>query len=119
LYFNIRALSLNIKPKEYFMLRHIVMWKLKEAANGKSKAENAVELKARLTALKDKINELKRIEVGIHIQPQPANNWDVALVTDFANAAALDVYQQHPAHQEVVGFVKQIVETRSAVDYEV
>jgi len=101
------------------MVRHIVMWKLKESANGNSKAENARLLKEKLEALEDQIKEVEFLEVGIHYQPQPAANWDVVLATDFDSAAALEAYQKHPAHQEVVVFVKQIAETRGAVDYEV
>ncbi|MDI6031580.1 Dabb family protein [Flavobacterium sp. LB2P84] len=34
------------------MIHHIVMWKLKDFAEGKSKAENAIILKERLEGLK-------------------------------------------------------------------
>ena len=35
------------------------------------------------------------------------------------DAAGLDAYQVHPAHQEVVGYVRSVAGGRSAVDFEV
>ncbi|GAA4342647.1 hypothetical protein GCM10023087_02230 [Microbacterium rhizosphaerae] len=45
-------------------------------------------------------------------------NWDVALVADFEDAQALDAYQTHPVHQEVVAYVRSVVSDRVAVDFE-
>ena len=44
------------------MVRHTVMWKLKE----ENKTENAMGIKNRLEALVDKISEIKSLEVGIN-----------------------------------------------------
>ena len=43
------------------MIKHIVIWKLKDMAAGKTKAENAVLLKERLESLKDKIQEVNHL----------------------------------------------------------
>ncbi|WP_045517636.1 Dabb family protein, partial [Clostridium sporogenes] len=49
------------------MIKHIVMWKLKEFAEGKSKLENANKIKMSLEDLQNKIDALKLIEVGVNI----------------------------------------------------
>ncbi|KRU28380.1 stress responsive A/B barrel domain-containing protein [Clostridium sporogenes] len=49
------------------MIKHIVMWKLKEFAEGKSKLENANIIKINLEDLKHRIDEVKLIEVGVNI----------------------------------------------------
>ena len=46
-------------------------------------------------------------------------NGDVALVADFDDVAGLDAYQVHPAHQEVAAYVRSVVSSRIAVDFEV
>ena len=51
------------------MVRHIVMFKLKEFASPIEKQAKLDEIKARLEALKDKIEVLKRIEVKFNWLP--------------------------------------------------
>ena len=49
------------------MIKHIVMWKLKDEAEGNSKDENAKIIKNSLEDLKGKINEIVDIEVVIDV----------------------------------------------------
>jgi hypothetical protein len=100
------------------MIKHIVLWKLKEEAEGRSKKENAFELKNRLEALKDKISGILELEVGLPLETGETV-LDVALYSAFKDKAALAAYQVHPEHQKVASFVKQIVAERRVVDYEV
>ncbi len=100
------------------MLKHIVMWKLKEEAEGQLKKANAGELKIRLEALKEKIPEIQELEVGLQMEPSEAA-YDVVLVSIFQNQEGLGNYQKHPEHQKVVEFVKKIIMDRKVVDYEV
>ena len=53
------------------MLKHIVVWKLKDFAEGASKDENAHKMKALLEGLKKKIKVIKTLEVGININGYP------------------------------------------------
>lgn len=48
------------------MLKHIVMWKLKEFAEGKTKAENALIMKESLERLVGIVPEIKSLQVGIN-----------------------------------------------------
>ena len=49
------------------MIKHIVMWKLKESAEGRTKQENAWMIKQELEQLKGTIREIVSLEVGINI----------------------------------------------------
>lgn len=100
------------------MVKHIVMWKLKEEAQGADKVKNAALIKSRLEALKPEISEIAEIEVGIGLN-EPGSSWDVVLYSVFNTQADLDGYQAHPRHLEVGGFIKSVVEARQAVDYKI
>jgi hypothetical protein len=99
------------------MVKHIVVWTLREEFEGRNKKEIAKELKSKLENLKGLIKEIKHLEVGIN-GAFPEKNADIVLISEFENFAALDVYIGHPEHVKVGGFVKQVVLTRSSVDYE-
>ncbi len=100
------------------MIKHIVMWRLKEFANGVNKEENARKLKSHLESLKSKIKEIKRIEVGINIKSSDAAS-DVVLYSEFDSMDDLEAYQRHPEHMKVVDFVNKVRLERRVVDYKV
>lgn len=100
------------------MVRHIVMWKLRDGALGKGRLELAQELKTRLEALVPLIPQIKRLEVGLNFSPRDVAR-DIVLDSDFADRAGLETYAAHPEHQKVVAFVKEVVEETRVVDYEV
>lgn len=100
------------------MVKHIVFWKLKDEANGNDKAANARLIKEKLEDLNGKIEGLVKVEVGINFLNSPAN-YDVALYSEVASKEALDFYQNHPLHQAVLPFVREVVSGRIAVDYEI
>ncbi len=96
-------------------IRHIVLWKL-AADDADTRALHAEQIEQRLLALRGVIDEIEHLEIGRNVA-YPQANWDVALVSQFADAEALERYQVHPAHQEVVGFVRSVVAERACVDY--
>ncbi len=98
------------------MLKHIVMWKLKENAEGNSKNENALVMKEKLESLKGIIPEIGMIEVGINAIPSDAA-YDVSLYCEFRDEEAFKTYQVHPEHLKVAEFVGKINEHRVVVDY--
>lgn len=101
------------------MIRHIVMWKLKEYAEGANKTENAKELKSKLLALQETIRELKLAEVGININATDAA-YDVVLYSEFESLEALQAYQNHPEHKKLVTeFLDKVRIDKKVVDYEV
>jgi len=104
--------------KKDSMVKHIVMWKLHEFADGHTKAENALRIKKALEALKDKIGAIASLEVGInHTSRECA--YDVVLYSEFNSFDDLDAYQNHEAHIALKGFLKDLRAGRVFVDYEV
>lgn len=97
------------------MIRHIVMWNLKDEAEGAVKKENGRKIKEKLEALNGVIPELIFAEVGINFNP---NGYDLCLFSQFADKAALDVYQNHPEHVAVKEFINKVVAERVVCDYE-
>ena len=100
------------------MLTHIVMWRLKDHAEGNDKMTNAQLMKSKLETLRGQIDGVLAIEVGIDFSATEASA-DVVLYSEFTDRAALAAYQAHPAHQAVVAFIKEVVSARHLVDYEI
>jgi hypothetical protein len=98
------------------MITHIVMWKLKENAEGGSKIENMVKLRNILEALPAVIDGILKFEIGINFNP---DGYDIVLYSVFERLDTLDAYQIHPEHLKVRAFVKNVTEGRSIVDYEI
>ncbi|MAL17829.1 MAG: stress responsive protein [Balneola sp.] len=100
------------------MIKHVVMWKLKDVAEGKTKAENAEVMKELLEDLPNKIEELSSAEVGINIlEGNEDAICDVVLTTECDSKEDLKAYGVHPDHQKVVEFIKKVVMERRVVDY--
>jgi hypothetical protein len=101
------------------MIKHIVFFGLADAAEGKSKAENALIIKSELENLIHLIPQIKKIEVGINLPNAPKTNYDIALYSEFETMEDVDIYQEHPEHKRVAGYIGKVRTTRAAVDYEV
>ncbi len=99
------------------MVKHIVFWKLKEEANGMSKAENAAAIKQKLENLNGKIEGCIKLEVGFDFL-HSAESVDVVLYSEFESKEALDFYANHPLHKAVMPFIAEARSERRVVDYE-
>lgn len=99
------------------MIKHIVMWRLKEFAHGNGKATNAQLIKDMLEALNGKIPGMLKLEVGIDYAKTESSG-DIALYSEFVSREALDAYQLHPAHKAVMPFIAEARSERRVVDYE-
>lgn len=100
------------------MIKHIVMWDIKEDVEGRSKMENIKLVKEKIEGLKDLIEEIVSLEVGINIVEGDQAR-DLVLYAEFKSLKDLDIYQKHPAHLEVIKFTKGFLVNRVVVDYEV
>jgi hypothetical protein len=98
------------------MIKHIVLFRFKDFAEGANKSENIKSLKSRLEVLEDIIDEIKFFEVGINFDNSDAA-YDLALCSEFESKEDLYSYQKHPEHVKVVDFVKKVCENRVIVDY--
>ena len=96
------------------MVTHIVMWKLKEEANGEKKDAIAKNIKSMLEALPEKISEIQSMEVGIN---ENGGEYDAVLISKFASYDDLKAYDVHPEHQIVRTYIKGAALSRAAVDY--
>ena len=99
------------------MIKHIVMWQLKEHAEGADKATNARKMKVLLDACANIVPGITRFEVAI-AQPGYECTYDVVLYSEFASMAALDAYQNHPQHIALKPFVGAVRSARQCMDYE-
>lgn len=99
------------------MFVHVVMWNLKENYTNMDKATIANEIKNKLLQLKNEISEIRFMEVGINAHFHEKNH-DIILITKFENLQAMQAYANHPKHQKVVAFIKEVITDRAAVDYE-
>ncbi|MDP0501240.1 MAG: Dabb family protein [Verrucomicrobiota bacterium JB022] len=99
------------------MLKHIVFFRFQPEAEGRDAAGNALEVKRQLESLPAKIAEIRALEVGVDMI-RSERSWDLALYSAFDDLEAMKRYQVHPAHQEVIGFIKKVASSIAAVDYE-
>jgi len=97
------------------MINHIVLFKLKDFPK-EEKAKAVKELKTLLEGLKEKIDEVKYLEVGTNYELD-AKSYDIALISHFSSLEDLDTYRVHPEHLKVVERIKETTSERAAVDY--
>jgi hypothetical protein len=99
------------------MIKHIVMWKLKDSAHGNDRQTNAALIKEKLEGLRGRIPGLSAIEVGIDFS-RSGSSCDVVLYTEFVDRQALEDYQANAEHQELKPFIGEASSDRWLVDYE-
>ena len=96
------------------MIKHIILWKLKEEFNNDN-VKN--DIKNGLEGLKDIIPGL--VEIKVQIEKLSSSNVDVMLYSVFENEEALKNYAVHPAHVEVADTkVRPFTESRACFDFE-
>ncbi|MBC7452861.1 MAG: Dabb family protein [Massilia sp.] len=98
------------------MIKHIVMWKLKDFAEGADRATNAALMKNRLDACAALVPGTLKFEVVL-AQPGLEATYDIVLYSEFVSKAALDAYAEHPTHVAVKPFVAAVRESRQCMDY--
>jgi len=97
-------------------IRHVVTWKL-AAEDERARTEDATEIARLLESLVGTVTEILSLQVGANVA-YPESNWDVVLIADYEDVAALERYQVHPAHKEVAARIRQLVTERACVDFE-
>lgn len=100
------------------MIKHIVMWQLKDVAEGAGKAANALKMKQLLDGCADIVPGILKFETAIAV-PGLEATYDVVLYSEFESKAALDAYQEHPKHVAVKPFIGAVRQARQCMDYEV
>ncbi len=100
------------------MIKHIVMWTLKDHAEGADKATNLAKMRALLEGCRSLVPGMGVFEVGV-ARPGFEATYDIVLYSEFENAAALDAYQHHPQHVAIKPFIGAVRAERQCMDYEV
>lgn len=96
------------------MVKHIILWKLKEENNT---AEIKNGIKQNLEGLLGKIDGL--IEIKAQTECLESSNVDVMLYSVFETEEALKNYAVHPEHVKVADtFVRPYTAIRSCIDFE-
>ena len=99
------------------MVKHIILWKLKDEFSAAEKETIKAGIKAGLEGLKGIIPGLEEIEVKT--SGLASSNADVMLDSTFADEAALKNYAVHPAHVEVADTkVRPFTAQRLCLDFE-
>jgi len=99
------------------MINHVVLFKLKNYPSESEKQNVIGTIEDGLLGLKDKITELKHIEVGINYELN-AKSYDICLISHFENIQQLDAYRIHPEHVKIAELIGQHAVERAAVDFE-
>ncbi len=98
-----------------YMVKHIILWKLKEEHNN---AEIKKSIKEGLEGLFGKIPGL--LEIKVQTEKLESSNVDVMLWSVFENEEALKGYSVHPEHVKVADSkVRPFTQTRACIDFEV
>ena len=94
------------------MVKHIVMWKIKDTDDKQQNIDRMINM---LTSLVGKINGLVSMEMGHNFNN--SSEYDVVLYATFKNVNALKYYQNHPEHVKCKEFISGIQTGRVAADY--
>ncbi|MEG1188309.1 MAG: Dabb family protein [Bacteroidales bacterium] len=98
------------------MVKHIVLFKLGPFATAEERLTSLANIKQALLNLKGKVEVLKAIEVGIN--SNPAEQFDLSLITEFDSMEHLAEYAQHPDHVAVAkNLIGPLKQDRACVDY--
>ena len=100
------------------MVKHVILWQLKDELTAEEKAIIKKEMKESLEALVEKIPGL--VELKIQTEYLASSNAEVMLDSTFEDEAALKGYATHPEHVAVAdGKVRPYTKARFCMDYEV
>ena len=100
------------------MVKHIIIWTLKDTFSIEEKKNIKRAAKENLEALVGKIDGL--IDLKLEIDFLPTSNGEMMLDSTFESFDALKAYAIHSAHQAVANeFVRPYTSARSCVDFEI
>ena len=100
------------------MVKHVIIWTLKDEYSDSEKAAIKAEIKEGLEGLKGKIDGL--LEIRVITEGLSSSNTDLMLDSLFENEEALKGYAVHPDHVAVAtGKVRPHAKIRSCLDFEV
>lgn len=100
------------------MVKHVILWQLKDELSAEEKNNVKKGIKEGLEGLAGKIPGL--LEIKVQIDGLASSNADVMLDSSFTDEEALKGYAVHSDHVAVAdGKVRPYTKTRACLDYEV
>jgi hypothetical protein len=97
------------------MIRHIVLFKMKEGLG----PDDAKKLAAALFALKAKTDgHMVECETALDVV-HAGNSYDVVLNSAFKDLDELGKYQVHPEHKKVLELIKEVCASTGKIDYQI
>ena len=101
------------------MVKHIILWRLREDLTPEEKERVKQDIKAGLEGLAGRIPGLLDIQVNVDGR-LASSNADVMLDSTFTDEAALKAYAVHPEHVAVAdGKVRPFTSLSTCLDYEI
>ena len=97
------------------MVKHIVLFKLRDDVPVEEKLVVMNSFKEAIEALPAKISVIRKIEVGLNMNP--GETWNIALYSEFDTLEDVKYYATHPDHVAATQIIKDIKEGRACVDY--
>ncbi len=98
------------------MVKHIILWTLKDEYSPEEKAAIKAGIKEGLEGLAGKIPGMTDIRVNIN--GLPSSTADLMLDSTFVDEASLKAYSTHPAHVAVADSkVRPYTKVRSCLDF--
>ena len=98
------------------MVKHIVLFRLREDVPAEKRLEAMRSFKAAIEALPERIEVIRKVEVGLNMNPSEA--WHIALYSEFDTLDDVKFYATHPDHVAAGKLLAEVKENRACVDYE-
>ena len=98
------------------MVKHIVLFKLKDDVPAEEKLAVMTKFKEAIEALPAKISVIRKVEVGLNINPGETLN--MGLFSEFDSLEDVRYYATHPEHVAAGKILAETKESRACVDYE-
>lgn len=98
------------------MVKHIVLFKLKDEIPAEEKQAVMTGFKEAIEALPAKISVIRKVEIGLNMNP--GESWNIALYSEFDTLEDVKFYATHPDHVAAGKIIAEAKESRACVDYE-
>lgn len=100
------------------MVKHMILWQLKDSLSEQEKADVSARIKAGLEGLKGKVPGL--MDIHVQIEKLDSSNADIMLDSTLESPEALKGYAVHPDHLAVAdGVVRPNTKSRTCMDFEI
>lgn len=99
------------------MIKHIVLFKLRDDVAASVKATRLPEIRKEFLALMGVIPSLRSIEIGLNVNPK--EKFDLSLEATFDDMEGLAAYATDPRHVAVAKQVGEMLDARACTDYKI